>query len=69
MTIPAFVSVKDELDMDLGFADFDLSFFNNRRREEERLTEWVNKEEKAVPVMHILQVGKWTLNTEKEALW
>lgn len=53
MTIPSFVSLSDELDVDLGFADLCLSFLISG--EEERLTEKGNKEEKA---MAATQVGK-----------
>lgn len=48
MTIPSLVSLKDELDMGLGFAAFALSFLLSG--EEERLTERVKKLEKVVPV-------------------
>lgn len=44
MTIPSLVSLKDELDMGLGFAHFGLSFLLSG--EEEGLTERVKEEEK-----------------------
>ena len=42
MTIPSLVSLKDELDVGLGFAAIALSFLLSG--EEERLTERVKKE-------------------------
>lgn len=44
MAIPSLVSLSDELDMGLDFADFALSFLLSG--EGERLTERVKKEEK-----------------------
>ena len=44
MAIPSLVSLKDELDTGLTFADFALSFLLSG--EEERLTVRVKKEEK-----------------------
>lgn len=43
MAVPSLVSLKDELDMGLAFACFDLSFLLSGE-EEERLTERVKKE-------------------------
>ena len=45
MAIPSLVSLKDELDTGLGFADLDLSFLLSGG-EEERLAERGKKEEK-----------------------
>lgn len=45
MAIPSLVSLKDESDTGLDFADFDLSFLLSGG-EEERLTERVKEEEK-----------------------
>lgn len=44
MIIPSLVSLRDELDKDLGFADFDFSFLLSG--EEEGLTESMKEEEK-----------------------
>lgn len=65
MIIPSFVSLKDELDLDLGFADFALSFLLSG--EEERLTEMMKKEEKkekAVPVNESL--GEYCISDKGE---
>ncbi len=43
MAIPSLVSLRDELDIGLGFVDFVLSFLFSG--EEERLTERVGKKE------------------------
>lgn len=67
MTIPSLVSLRDELDLDFGFADLGLSFLLSG--EEERLTERVKTEEteeKAVPVSKSLDanIGSGKVQTE-----
>lgn len=65
MSIPSLVSLKDELDMDLAFADFGLSFLLSG---EERLTERM-KEEKHSPSDSLNgTIACKTLNREKH-LW